>query len=153
MDTRAVKVLAAGPAIVRAARGSRPEHRRVKLGRARRGRRDSFAAKILQGGRLGNSAPTCSRIALALLPLDDPNLCWKAIYWTQGRDEGLVGFVGGNAATLLRLLGESFVGKNLERTVLIGADLTNVDLTKVNLRSSLLRETNLVNSTIRISKH
>jgi len=57
-----------------------------------------------------------------------------------------VKYVGGNAISLLYALGSSFKGKDLDRAVLIGADLRNADLTKTTFRKSNLSKAVLSNA-------
>jgi WD40 repeat protein len=66
--------------------------------------------------------------------------CWPA--WR-------IGFVGGNAVTLLRRLGARFKGTNLRNTVLIRADLHGVDLTGSDLSAAVLVGTDLRSSCLR----
>jgi hypothetical protein len=62
---------------------------------------------------------------------------------TRGKTEDEVGYVGGNAATLLVKVDKSAIeGRNLSRAVIIGADFTNtslrrVDFTEANLADSV----------------
>ncbi|MEG4498680.1 NACHT domain-containing protein [Microcoleus sp. F10-C6] len=61
---------------------------------------------------------------------------------TRGKTESEVGYVGGNAATLLvKIDGTALEAKDLSRAVILGADLTNASLRHVNLT-----EANLANS-------
>jgi uncharacterized protein YjbI with pentapeptide repeats len=59
-----------------------------------------------------------------------------------------VRYIGGNAITLLNTLGESFVGANLENTVLIGADFRGANLSEANLCQASLCETMLEDATL-----
>jgi hypothetical protein len=62
---------------------------------------------------------------------------------TRGKSLDQVGYVGGNAATLLRLKGYSFEGADLADTVLAGADLRVCQLTTTNLHGCDLSEADL----------
>jgi WD40 repeat protein len=73
---------------------------------------------------------------------------WHMIEATRNKTMIDVGYAGGNAATLLQLLGESFVQADLSQTVLAGADLQNRDLTRAVLRRASLRLVNLSGCTL-----
>ena len=99
---------------------------------------------------LGRVAATFGRLVITPEVLDflaamveETTQLWDLIGATAGKAFEQVGYVGGNAASLLRQKGESFKDAKLARTVLIGADLRNVDLTGVDLRGTCLREANL----------
>jgi len=84
-----------------------------------------------------------------LLPMvPDPDLLWRLIEMTRGKTMTDVGYTGGDAATLLQVKGESFANRELDHAVLIGADLTNVDITNANLRGADLRHSVLSNVTL-----
>lgn len=76
------------------------------------------------------------------------DLLWSAIRWTKKKDINEVGYVGGNAATLLALMGQSFKDADLEDTVLLEADLTNTDVTGANLRHAILQGSKLFNTSL-----
>lgn len=80
--------------------------------------------------------------------VSDPARCWSAVRWTQGKSESEVGYVGGNAASLLALIGESFEGVDLEGAVMPGADLSGANLTGSVLRGASLRGVKLFNATL-----
>lgn len=73
---------------------------------------------------------------------------WRAIDWTRGKDAAAAGHVGGNAATLLARMGQSFEGADVERTVLRGADLTGADLTGARARGADLSGCRFDNATL-----
>jgi len=75
-----------------------------------------------------------------LMTDDGAKRLWEVIDETKGKTFEQSNYVGGNAATLLRTLGESFKGARLARTVLIGADLSNTDLTNADLHGANLYE-------------
>ena len=68
---------------------------------------------------------------------------WAVINETKEKTFEQVNYAGGNAATLLRIIGESFNGTNLKNTVLAGADLTKCQLTTANLNGCDLHEADL----------
>ena len=78
----------------------------------------------------------------------DCELLWSAIAWTSGKDISEAGYVGGNAATLLALMDQSFKAANLRGTVLLAADLTNTDISGANLSSAILHQSTLFNATL-----
>lgn len=75
----------------------------------------------------------------------DSALLWQLIDATRGRSVSDVGYMGGNAATMLRLGGHSFAMMDLSRTMLIGADLSHADLTGARLEETSLRQATLKN--------
>ncbi len=68
---------------------------------------------------------------------------WRIIAETHKKTPEQVRYIGGNAATLLRMLGEAFAGADLAHTVLAGADLSGSDLSGANLYGACLRKSNL----------
>ena len=76
---------------------------------------------------------------------------WEVIDETRGKLPGQVNYAGGNAATLLSIKEESFIGAKLARTVLSGGDLSDVDLTGGDFYNATLREVDLTNSTLKRS--
>ena len=70
----------------------------------------------------------------------DPDPLWKLLQATAGHGHERIGYTGGNVATLLRLLGFTFKGKEMPRVVMKGADLTEADFSGSNLRGAVLRE-------------
>jgi hypothetical protein len=64
---------------------------------------------------------------------------WELLAATRGKSPEQVGYVGGNAANMVRDCGESFVGANLAGTVLSGAVLVGTDLRGATLRGASLR--------------
>ncbi len=73
---------------------------------------------------------------------------WELLTATCGASPEQVGYVGGNAATMLRDCGESFVGANLAGTVLSGALLVETDLRGATLRGACLRRAALLHCTM-----
>lgn len=73
---------------------------------------------------------------------------WTLIQDTRQRASEEVGHVGGNAATVLNHLGESFNGARLEGTNLADADLTNADMSTANLCGTVLHGAQLTNATL-----
>lgn len=67
---------------------------------------------------------------------------WRFIEMTRGKTFDEVGCSGGNAITVLNS-DESFVGKDLSRTVLVGTRFENADLRGTNLYAADLRNANL----------
>ncbi|MFY9618571.1 MAG: DUF4062 domain-containing protein [Pyrinomonadaceae bacterium] len=80
--------------------------------------------------------------------MSDCDLLWSALNWTSTKDVDEAGYVGGNAATLLALMDQSFKGAKLERTVLLAADLTNTDISDANLSNAILHRSRLFNATL-----
>jgi len=74
---------------------------------------------------------------------------WEVIKETKGKTTEQVKHTGGNAATLLNLIGGRFVGRNLEGTVLLGADLSKTDLTGTDLTCAILDEAELVRTNLK----
>jgi hypothetical protein len=93
------------------------------------------------------------RLTSAILTLTegmiDAERLWEVIENTQGYRPEEVGYTGGNAATLLRVKGQSLKGAKLARTVLTGADLVNANLTDADLKGAILREADLSHCTLR----
>lgn len=85
--------------------------------------------------------PSFSQIIADLEP--DIKTLWDYVDATQGQEFDDTKFLGGNALTLLRLLGEDFRGKDLSRTVLTNADLSYADLAGVNLNQAILKNANM----------
>ncbi len=73
---------------------------------------------------------------------------WTLIKATAKRKPDAVGYIGGNAATILRRKGESFKGAKLAYTMLTNADLFNADLTSADLHGANLCEANLSGCTL-----
>ena len=78
-----------------------------------------------------------------MIAKDSAKRLWEAINETKGKKSEQVKYAGGNAATLLWMMRESFVSKNLANTNLAGANLLNADLTNADLRSAYMVEINL----------
>lgn len=74
---------------------------------------------------------------------DSAKRLWEIVYETRRRTSEEVKYVGGNAATLLRMLDESFVGVKLAHTVLTNADLDYTNLTEADLKGACLRNASL----------
>jgi KaiC/GvpD/RAD55 family RecA-like ATPase len=70
---------------------------------------------------------------------------WRIIEATRDRDPEEVGYIGGNAATLLCIKGESLAGADLSHTILTGAVLHNTNLSGTTLEGTTLREADLSN--------
>lgn len=79
----------------------------------------------------------------------------RLIDWTKGKDESEVGFVGGNAATVLigidqnALAGSDLRGASLRQASLAGADLGKCTARKADLRGADLMATDLTKSDLR----
>ncbi|ODS41779.1 MAG: hypothetical protein A7315_00250 [Candidatus Altiarchaeales archaeon WOR_SM1_79] len=58
-------------------------------------------------------------------------------------------YIGGNAVTLLNLLGESFSGKDFSNTCLMNADFSNTDLAGTNFSYAVLKNANLKNAILK----
>lgn len=103
---------------------------------------ETFGAMPLKGERM----LTIRNLLQEMMAEDSANLLWKIIDETKEKTEEQVKYCGGNAATLLSSRGESFKGVNLERTVLIGADLFNAELSGANLQGACLHDASLINA-------
>jgi predicted NACHT family NTPase/WD40 repeat protein len=85
-------------------------------------------------------------LALNMLDPDEKAVkerLWDVIEATRDLSIEEVGYIGGNAATLLHFNGESFVGAELAKAVLAGADFFNADLSKADLKETCLRQAHL----------
>lgn len=80
--------------------------------------------------------------------VEDDSLLWKIVSSTKNKTFDEVKYSGGNAATLLGRLQQSFVKRNLKGTVLAGADLTNTDLSKANLSGADLSGATLTHTVL-----
>ncbi len=103
---------------------------------------ETFGALVLNDERMR----TIWNLFQEMMAKDSSKQLWKVIDETRGKTEENVKYAGGNAATLLSIKRESFKGVNLERTVLIGADLSNKNLTGANFQGACLRKASLINS-------
>ncbi|MCD4798185.1 MAG: pentapeptide repeat-containing protein, partial [Methanosarcinales archaeon] len=63
-----------------------------------------------------------------MIAQDAAKRLWEVVNETKGKTQEQVKYAGGNAATLLKLKGESFSEAKLSHTVLLGADLRGVRL-------------------------
>lgn len=68
--------------------------------------------------------------------------------WTKGKRRDTAGYVGGNAATLLAIMGTSFQNADLEDAVLLDADLSNTNFCEGNLKNAVLCGARLFNATL-----
>lgn len=64
---------------------------------------------------------------------------WQMIESTKGRAFQQTKYIGGNAATILNKIGESFAKKDLSNTVLQNADLSGANLEKANFSEADLQ--------------
>jgi len=71
----------------------------------------------------------------------EPGLLQQILKATRGRIYKMVGYIGGNVATLLNLFAWDFQQMNLEGAVLQGANLTGANFSGANLRNAVLRNT------------
>ncbi|MEO1558075.1 MAG: NACHT domain-containing protein [Cyanobacteria bacterium J06632_19] len=84
-------------------------------------------------GNFGRSPLTKAVLDLMLGMVGDNEALVKAIEITRGRSSEEVGYVGGNAATLaVKLDKGALEGRDLSRTLIKGADFSNVNLCDVN---------------------
>lgn len=65
---------------------------------------------------------------------------WGMIETTRGKRFQQTRYIGGNAVSLLKRMGESLAGTDLSRTVLRNADLSGANLEAADLRGADLRE-------------
>jgi WD40 repeat protein len=103
---------------------------------------ETFGALVLNDERM----KTIWNLFQDMIAKDSSKKLWKVIDETRGKTEENVKYSGGNAATLLSIRKESFKGANFGHTVLIGADLSNTDLTGANFQGACLRKASLINS-------
>jgi len=68
---------------------------------------------------------------------------WQLIAESRGKQREQVGYAGGNAATLLTMMGESFVQADLRGAVLAGVDFNRRDLSGAQLAGANLEEADL----------
>jgi predicted phosphodiesterase/WD40 repeat protein len=71
---------------------------------------------------------------------------WETISFTRNKSFDDVAYAGGNAATLLGHLRQSFANRDLRGAVMVEADLSNSNLTKANFRGANLRSVTLNHS-------
>lgn len=83
--------------------------------------------------------------------INDKSSLWSIIEYTRGKTEEKVGFLGGNAITLLNNLKEDLRSRDFSLTVLSGADLSNCDLSYTCFRKSLLRNIKLSDSILKFA--
>ena len=83
-----------------------------------------------------------------MIEIDHEWKLWKIIRDTKGKTFEQVRFAGTNAAMLLNVLQRSFVGKDLADTLLISAELFDVDLTDADCHKAKLRGSILFNPTL-----
>jgi predicted NACHT family NTPase len=110
-----------------------------------------FASESLEKLReTFGKAPLTKAVMDLLLPMIDVNTSITSPHYpmikileaTRGKTEAEVGYVGGNAATLLVKIDKTALeGKDLSRVVIKGADFSNASLRRVNFA-----ETNLADS-------
>jgi len=82
-----------------------------------------------------------------LVAADAHQRFWKIVFETREKSPEQINYVGGNVATLLNKLGESFSNIELDGVVLTGANLSLTDLSGTSLRNACLREANLAHCT------
>jgi len=87
--------------------------------------------------------PLDPHFAETFVGLADVGNLWDCVNSTQGKRFDEVNFLGGNALTLLKILGEDFKGKDLSRTVLANADLSYADFTGTKFNKAILKNANL----------
>jgi hypothetical protein len=68
---------------------------------------------------------------------------WELIEESRGASREAVGYLGGNAVSLLRMLGETLAESDLHDALLLGADLRGCDLSGANLTGSELDDADL----------
>jgi len=103
-------------------------------------------------GRFALSDPRMWVVRAFLRGMVDPRRAawlWKLVLGTRDKPPGQVGFLGGNAATLLNDLGESFSGRDLSRTVLSSADFSGADMRFSRLDGAYLEKTRLSDAYLR----
>jgi hypothetical protein len=84
----------------------------------------------------------------SMLSRKAPQILWKVIQSTRGQQFESIGYVGGNAATLLARLDNKGLNRNLADLNLTGADLSLCDLREANLERCCFREADLSFSNI-----
>lgn len=97
-----------------------------------------FATEIKNGNPSNFGIKKLSpEIASFLVNLtDDTGTFYNFIKLTTNKSFGKVGYIGGNSATVLKLLGIDFSGMDLSSTVLVGANLNGAKLIKTNLKNA-----------------
>lgn len=80
---------------------------------------------------------------------EDKGQLWALVNKTIRMPLSEVQFVGSNSLKLLQVMGESFSGRNLAGTVLVGADLNSVDLQGTDIRGAVLDMSDMSNNTLR----
>ncbi|MEH1824438.1 MAG: NACHT domain-containing protein [Nostoc sp.] len=105
-----------------------------------------FISDSLEKSRetFGRSLLTKTVMDLLVLMVDFENkqAIIKVIEETRGRSEDEVGYVGGNAATLLvRLAKDALEGRDFSNAVIRGADFSDVSLQNANFTNASLAET------------
>jgi hypothetical protein len=84
-----------------------------------------------------------------MMASDAAKRLWEIIGETRGRTSEQVKYAGGNAATLLNWIGESFTGRNLMRTMLAGAGLHEADLAAADLTYAVLDNAELLRANLK----
>jgi hypothetical protein len=75
--------------------------------------------------------------------LEDTQILWQIIEYTRGKSFAEVGYTGGNAVTILKLLKESLRGRDFRNTILRAADFSNADLSGTNFQDADLCQSKL----------
>lgn len=75
-------------------------------------------------------------LLIEIISEDAAERLWKIVNEVKGKAVEQVKYVGGNAVTLLNLLGENFSGRDLSHRVLHGTDLEACDLRAANLNDT-----------------
>lgn len=92
------------------------------------------------------SQPLSIEISDFLLSMNLPEeKLWALVDYTREKDFATVRYSGGNAVTLLRYARAMFAGRNFMKTVLRGAVLTDLDLSRCNFKGADLSESRLWN--------
>ena len=89
------------------------------------------------------------QVVIGFLTELKPNtdILWDWIESTKSGKEEVIKFIGGNAVTLICELDKSaLIGKDLSRAILTEADLFSTDLRNINLSGTVLKNVSLINA-------
>ena len=96
----------------------------------------TFGVMALKDAQMG---ATCN-LLVEMMAENAIGHLWRIIEETKGKTFEQVKLIGGNAATLLNRMGESFAERNLRGVILAGTDLSGADLTGSDSQRCLLRQ-------------
>ena len=79
---------------------------------------------------------------------EDGKRLWEVIEATRGQTFEAVGYLGGNAATILNWMRASFAGRDLAATLLANSDLSKCNMISANLHGADLRNAVLIGAVL-----